>query len=126
MHAWIIIQHERTCFRILLRYNSNISLLGEKNMTCGDLANWVNEQLSLNDDEGYTESMYVYGNVQTSYYCFIGTICNWLHLCGFKVTESRKGIYYDGHERQDVVEVIPFFNYAQFYTSFGVFTHRTA
>ena len=32
-------------------------------MTCGDLANWVNEQLSLNDDEGYTESMYVYGNV---------------------------------------------------------------
>ena len=35
----------------------------------------------------------------------VGTICNWLHICGFRVTESKKGIYYDGHERPDVVEV---------------------
>ena len=32
-------------------------------------------------------------------------MCNWLHICGFKMTMSRKGIYYDGHEREDVVEV---------------------
>ena len=31
-------------------------------------------------------------------------MCNWLHICGFKVTESKKGIYYDGHERADVVQ----------------------
>ena len=35
----------------------------------------------------------------------LGTMSNWLHICGFKVSESKKGIYYDGHERDDVVEV---------------------
>ena len=34
-----------------------------------------------------------------------GTIRNWLHLCNFKVTETKKGCYFDGHEREDVVEV---------------------
>jgi len=28
----------------------------------------------------------------------------WLHKLGYAVTEVRKGIYVDGHERPDVVE----------------------
>ena len=31
-------------------------------------------------------------------------MCNWLHICGFKVTESKKGIYVDGHERPEVIQ----------------------
>ena len=29
---------------------------------------------------------------------------NWLHLCGFKIIEAKKSIYFDGHERPDVVK----------------------
>ena len=30
-----------------------------------------------------------------------------MHLCGFKMMETKKGLYYDGHERSsDVVKVI--------------------
>ena len=28
---------------------------------------------------------------------------NWPHILGFKVTETKKGIYFDGHERPDVI-----------------------
>jgi hypothetical protein len=31
---------------------------------------------------------------------------NWLHFCNFTVRETKKGIYFDGHEREDVVQVI--------------------
>ena len=79
---------------------------GEKNLTCADLAEWVNDQLGLEEDNSYGESKivikyftYIYPNT------FKGTMCNWLHICGFEVTESKKGIYYDGHEREDVVDV---------------------
>ena len=30
---------------------------------------------------------------------------NWLHYCGFAITECKKSIYVDGHEREDVVKV---------------------
>ena len=29
----------------------------------------------------------------------LGTVVNWLHILGFKVTETKKGVYFDGHER---------------------------
>ena len=34
-----------------------------------------------------------------------GTMRNWLHFCNFSVIETKKGIYFDGHERADVVKV---------------------
>ena len=43
--------------------------------------------------------------VELSYNIFSGTIRNWLHICGFRVQETKKGLYYDGHERDDVVKV---------------------
>ena len=36
----------------------------------------------------------------------LGTMRNWLHYCGFSVRETKKGIYYDGHERPDVKQVL--------------------
>ena len=67
-------------------------LLGEKNMTCMDLTVWVNDTLGLEGDNKYKE----------------GAIWKWLHSCGFKVMENKKGCYFDGHERDDVVKVCYF------------------
>ena len=53
------------------------------------LASWVNDLLGLDDECGYKE----------------GTMRNWLHLCGFGMKETKKGCYYDGHEREDVIKV---------------------
>ena len=32
------------------------------------------------------------------------TVCLWLHKLGFKPSSTRKGVYIDGHERDDVVK----------------------
>ena len=40
------------------------------------------------------------------YHNFSGTMCNWLKFCNFTVRETKKGIYFDGHEREDVVKVL--------------------
>lgn len=31
------------------------------------------------------------------------TARRWLHKLGYSVTEAKKGVYFDGHERPDVV-----------------------
>ena len=35
-------------------------------------------------------------NLVNQIFLLLGTIVNWLHLLGFKVTETKKGIYFDG------------------------------
>ena len=57
-------------------------------MSCKDVSDWVQEHLDLEPSERYSER----------------TIGKWLHQLGFSVTVSKKGIYYDGHERSDVVQ----------------------
>ena len=70
------------------------------------LAVWVNETLGLTGSDQYSSGETFY-KINWILFCFLsGTICNWLHYCNFKVVESKKGIYYDGHEREDVVKVI--------------------
>ena len=39
----------------------------------------------------------------------LGTMRNWLHYCNFSVKETKKSIYFDGHEREDVIKVIMLF-----------------
>ena len=34
-----------------------------------------------------------------------GCMRKWLLSCNFRVMETKKGLYYDGHEREDVVKV---------------------
>ena len=83
-------------------------------MTAADLAVWVNDKLELVEEDHYSAR----------------TMVSWLHLCGFKVSteyyrltsitfeffssssfssllkvrETKRGIYYDGHERPEVVK----------------------
>ena len=67
---------------------SNSNPTGRKNMTIDSLTAWVNEELHLSEEYHYKRS----------------TICDWLHDCGFEVTAGKKMVYFDGHEREDVVK----------------------
>ena len=78
-------QEFREEFKTYVKENSRKS--GEANLTARALTVWVNERLGLGLETGYSER----------------TIVNWLHILGFKVTETKKGIYFDGHERPDVI-----------------------
>ena len=71
-------------FKAYVKDNSRKS--GEANLTASALRVWVNDRLGLSSGAEYSER----------------TILNWLHVLGFRVTETKKGIYFDGHERPDV------------------------
>ena len=57
---------------------------GEPNVTAEDFCKWIN----------------------STYDCQISseTARRWLHILGFKEINHQKGVYFDGHEREDVVE----------------------
>ena len=60
---------------------SNACKKGEPNLTSGMFAVWVND-LNISEE----------------------TARLWLHSLGFGCTHHQKGVYFDGHERQDVVQ----------------------
>ncbi len=72
---------------------------GERNMTSLDFCKWVNKTLLPNStlEPGYLRMV----SAQTA--------CRWLHHLGFEVITTKKGIFIDGHERDDVVEQRSFF-----------------
>ena len=82
------INDESFCLEFKAHVKENTRKRGEANLTAAELVKWVNARLNLEGQDCYSER----------------TVVNWLHATGFKVTESRKGIYFDGHERPDVVE----------------------
>ena len=82
------INDELFCYEFKAHVKENTRKRGEANLTAAELVKWVNARLNLEGQDCYSER----------------TVVNWLHATGFKVTESRKGIYFDGHERPDVVE----------------------
>ena len=63
-------------------------------MTCASFCKWVNKTLLPNStlEPGYPRSI----SVETGR--------RWLHELGFEIITPRKGIFIDGHERQDVVD----------------------
>ncbi len=64
------------------------------NMTARSFCSWVNNEL-LPSSNLEPEAPRRIG-VEVSR--------NWLHSMGFKVKRITKGLYYDGHEREDVIE----------------------
>ena len=76
----------RERFKNYVRESSRVE--GEKNLTCANLTVWVNEELGLEGEYAYKQSC----------------IRKWLLFCNFRVMETKKGVYYDGHEREDVVK----------------------
>ena len=71
------------------------SVKGKSNMTVFDFCSWVNGTLLPMVREHHQN---IPSNISAS------TACRWLHKLGFKPSSTRKGVYIDGHERDDVVE----------------------
>ena len=73
---------------------NNSSVKGKPNMTTFDFWKWVNKTLLPNStlEPGFPRKVSV------------STCQRWLHHLGFEVITPCRGIYYDGHEREDVVE----------------------
>ena len=75
-----------------IRANANVK--GQPNLTAGAFCFWVNEELLPNAclEPGFPR--------KTS----VETARQWMHELGFAVLSASKGAYYDGHERDDVVQ----------------------
>ena len=61
---------------------ANARPLGQPNMTCQSLADWVNLTLDVSEEDKYSPK----------------TIYEWLHRLSFNVTVAKKKLYFDGHE----------------------------
>ena len=72
----------------------NANMKGQPNLTAGSFCSWVNEYLLPNEclEPGFPRKVGV------------ETARQWLHHLGFEVLSARKGAYFDGHEREDVVQ----------------------
>ena len=91
---------ENQVHKIFFWYCGLHGYTGTANMTAKDLQMWVNDRLKLSQEDSYSESKCLANlSIIWACFCFSGTVVNWLHLMGFKVTETKKGIYFDGHER---------------------------
>ena len=72
----------------------NVHKKGQPNMTSAMFATWVNVELlpNCNLPPGFPRSISP------------RTARKWLHDLGFTPKQYKKGLYFDGHEREDVVE----------------------
>ena len=73
---------------------SNSSIKGKPNITSNDFENWVNTELIPN----IVIPMNSPSQIQNR------TARKWLHELGVSSTFSQKGVFIDGHEREDVRE----------------------
>ena len=78
--------------RKYVRENSNVK--GKPNMTSVSFCRWVNDELLPNValEPGFPRKI------------SLETARKWLHKLDFHVLDQKKGVYIDGHERDDVVE----------------------
>ena len=78
--------------RQYVRENANVK--GRPNMTATSFCRWVNLELFPSQvlDPGYPRRISV------------ETARKWLHHLDFHVLDQKKGVYIDGHERDDVVD----------------------
>ena len=73
---------------------ANAAVKGKPHLTVVTFCKWINKALLTNStlEPGYPR------NLSSE------TARKWLHHLGFEVLTIRKGIFIDGHERDDVVE----------------------
>lgn len=99
---WIVI-HDDVWGKELRGYVRQFSVVkGEKNMTVEQFTSFVNstiipQAVACGDAAGLPKKIQKSGiSLQTARY--------WLHYIGCYFKQGRKDVYYDGHEREDVVE----------------------
>ena len=64
----------------------NTNRRGHKVLTAGEVTDWVNTRLGTMDHQKYS----------------VSTVNAWMHILGFQISEHKKVMYFDGHERPDV------------------------
>ena len=89
------IDEEEYCDLALECVRANSYVKGEPNMTAATFCNWLNNTLLPQVAEHYPNTP---SSVSQR------TAVRWLHCLGFQKVDSKRGIYIDGHERQDVVD----------------------
>ena len=82
------IDNENFREKIISYVKENARLPGQPNLTCQSLADWVNMTLEVKEVDRYSAR----------------TMYDWLHRLNFNVTVHKKKLYFDGHERPDVVK----------------------
>ena len=89
-----IAKNEELTEQAILYVRENAFKKGAPNLTARSFCSWVNDELLPNStlEAGAPRRISV------------EVARRWLHEMGFKVRRITKGIYYDGHERADVVE----------------------
>ena len=92
-HRDVVWQSEELNERATAFVCNNASVKGKPNLTAGSFCNWVNEVLLPSSvlEPGFPWTIHV------------ETVRKWLHELGFSIINKGKGIYIDGHERDDVV-----------------------
>ena len=90
----VLLQNEQLNEIASLFVRDNAVVKGKPNLNAISFCRWVNESLLPNSslDPGYPREI----SVQTARL--------WLHELGFEVLDKKKGVYIDGHERDDVVQ----------------------
>ena len=85
-------------------------------MTSMDFCKWVNQSLLPNStlEPGYPRKV----SVETAH--------KWLHQLGFEVLSAKKGIFIDGHEREDVAAYRKEFLHQMMEIGFLHFTEESA
>ena len=90
-----VLWHNEELNKVAREYvHNNSSIKGKPNMTVQYFCKWVNKSLlpNLTLEPGFPRKV------------SMATARRWLHQMGFEVITPRKGIFIDGHERDDVVE----------------------
>ena len=79
-----LIKNDDFCTSARQFVKENACKKGEPNLTAEHFCKWINR----------------------TYDCLVSseTARRWLHILGFKQINHQKGVYFDGHEREDVVE----------------------
>ena len=91
---YCVIKDEQFCDEAAEWVQLNNNITGKKNMTASDFSGWVNSTLLPKARETHPNLPSITDR----------TAVHWLHVLGFEIMSSKKGVYIDGHERSDVVD----------------------
>ena len=94
IHTGVLWQNEELNKKASDYVRANQNIKGKPNMTVTEFCKWINNDLLPNStlEPGYPRNI------------SLETARRWLHQLGFQFITPRKGIFVDGHERDDVVE----------------------
>ena len=92
---YVVVNDEEYRDKILKWIRENASVKGKPNLTAATFCTWLKSDLLP-----FVKQHHPDAPTEVS----VATATRWLHKLGFDPTSTKKGVYIDGHERQDVVD----------------------